>query len=67
MALTTRDIRRHVYFDKDMREHVCIAYLELPAVRYVLSVYKNKHRALAVSNAMNVAIYRFTCGPLHKE
>lgn len=64
MPLTTKDIRRTVYRDPDMKEHVCIAYLELPDVRMVLSVKKSKHRALAVHNAMHMAIYRFNCGPI---
>lgn len=63
MALSTRDIRRHVYFDPDMREHVCAAYLELADVRMILAIQKNKQRALAVNKAMNLAIYRFNCGP----
>lgn len=67
MALSSRDLQRRVYFDPSMREHVCIAFLETPEARLVLAVTKNKHRALAVRNGMQLAAYRFNCGPLMVE
>ena len=61
--LTLNSIRKHSYLDKEMWEWVCIAYLELPEVRLVLSVSRNRNKAIAARECMKNAHYRFSVGP----
>lgn len=61
--LTSANILRYVDWDKESKTHSCFAYLPLDGKYYILAAANNKHRAMAVHDAMNLAIYRFNCGP----
>jgi hypothetical protein len=62
--LTTADIQRWLYWDKESKTHNCFCFVEVADVVFVLSAASNKHRALATKEAMGKAVYRFGCGPM---
>lgn len=61
--LTTANIQRRLYWDKESKTHSCFCYIETADNVLVMSAANSKHRALAASEAMAKAVYRFNCGP----
>lgn len=61
--LTSANIQRYLVWDGESKTHSCFAYIEDTHNYLILAAANNKHRAMAVHEAMNLAIYRFNCGP----
>lgn len=61
--LTSANIQRYLVWDGESKTHSCFAYVQVNDDYYILAAANNKHRAMAVHEAMNLAIYRFNCGP----
>jgi len=61
--LTSANIQRYLVWDGESKTHSCFAYIEDTQNYLILAAANNKHRAMAVHEAMNLAIYRFNCGP----
>lgn len=62
--LTTADIQRRLYWDKESKTHSCFCFIETADVILVISAANSKHRALAAKEAMANAVYCFNCGPM---
>ena len=62
MTRSPSDLRRHVYFEKLLREFVAIAYYELPTTRLVMAVKRHKQKSMAVQMAMRAAKERTLAG-----
>lgn len=56
------DLRRHVYFEKSLREFVAIAYYELPEKLLVMAIKRHKQKSMAVQMAMRAAKDRTLAG-----
>ena len=62
MAYDPADLRRHIYFEKSLREFVAIAYYELPEKRLVMAIKRHKSKSMAVQLAMRAAKERTLAG-----
>lgn len=67
MKYDPNDLKRHAYFDKQMRVFVAAAYFELTDKRLVMAVKTHKHKAMAIRLAMTAGRERTLAGEANES